>query len=381
MDAEAHLLETDLLVHEQLIYLKLGGYRSNFIISFYYRSTLHQMELKADENVIEIRPQSKFIVDLLISEFKQSGAIHLHPSIMEKVIGLSADYSDILKHILPIQFLGGNDKKLHYTGEVKDLYQHLCGLIVKHSTHIPFLNSNTMDDILFITLFSWGKAGEPVSKDENEIYLDELIELYLRLKRAKINFSTVQNGVNFDRLSENEKEALINNDEVKVEARMLGGINVNRLIYIPSEYPIAIKGEGKGSRDIILPQRLTSNLYSSIMDEIVQQHKRYKTKFYRMLCEDDFDSIRLEERTKARRIKSNVRLLYSLATHLNDYLDFPKPTLVATHKYRLIYSVLNALEFITSKSSEPEKYIRKLLHDNKPINYLNKQGEKQFYRS
>lgn len=348
------------------------------------------MEFNADKNVIEIRPRSKFVTDLLISEIKAKGAANLHPSIMEKVIGFSTDYSEILQIISPINFLGGNDKILQYNGRIKDLYQELCGLIVKHSTNIPFLNSDTMDDILFITLFSWRKASEPVVRDENEIYLDELIGLYLQLKQRKISLPNMEGGMDFNRLSEDEMETLINNDEVKVEGRMIGGININKLIYIPSEYPIAIKGDGKRSQDIILPARLTTSLYSVIMDEIVQQHKRYNTKFYRMLCDEDFDSIKLEGRTKARRIKSNVRLIYSLATHLIDYLDFISkepltPThnepIFTSHKYRLIYSVLNVLEFIKSKSSEPEKYIRKLLHDNKPSNYLKKQGDKQFYRN
>ncbi|WAC41078.1 hypothetical protein [Pedobacter sp. SL55] len=338
------------------------------------------MKLRAVDNIIEIRPNIEFANKLIAEELRQNKMYHrLHPSIRNAIGDVVIGKVLLQEKMLPLEFLGGNDKSLRYDGNILYLYNELSENVQKYSKCIPSLNTRTIDDILFITLFSWGTSIDPMAKDENEKYLEELITLYTQLKKRKVSVSL--ENIDFNQLPKDRQETIIYSDEVSVASRMVGGLNLNTLVHIPSEYSLVVKKDSEGDAEIFIPKRLSAKLYSMILEEIIEQHKAYDTKFYKRLSDRDFNLDELEDRTKPKALETNLRLLNVIAIQISNYLDQTnKFQLIAADKYRFIFSLLKTLNFIEKAKSQPEKYISKLLDDHKPEKYASKQGEKQFYR-
>lgn len=350
------------------------------------------MELKAEDNIIEIRPETQFANKLISEELQDSQTYYrIHPTIREVIGDVLVGDAVVNQQMPPFRFMGGNDKFLQYDGDITELYNELTNIVEKHKQYIPSLNLQSIDSLLFASMFSWGELSERHGDDNKLSYLDELIGLYLSLRKKKVVIGndaaqllekeSITKG--FDRLPTDIQEQLISDGDVKAEARHVGGLGVNKFVYIPSDMDIVI-ADRNGGQGIVIPERLSNKIYSLLLKEIVEEHKRNDTTFYKKLCNDDFNGIELESRSTFRRSKKNVKLLTQVILLMDSYIvQSNRFETVKKHRYVLIYDILQALRYIDYNHPTREdkySYIRTVVRDNKPENLAKSYGEKQLFR-
>lgn len=349
------------------------------------------MVLKEEDNFIEITPNIEYANTLISDELARGNTYErIHPTISDRLGSFIIGEVKVTNNNLPFKFMGGNDKSLHYDGKLTELYSELCDVAEKHKQYIPSLNQQTIDNLLFSTLFSWGEFSERLGNDNKLSYLDELIGLYLNIKKKKVligkEASQLLDAENrskgFDRVSEYTKEHLILDGYVRAEARHVGGLGVNKLVYIASDMDIVI-ADRNGGKDIVIPERLSSKIYSLILKEIVEEHAKNNTAFYTKLSTDDFNAIELESRSTFRRSKKNIKLLNHLILLMDNYItQYNTFEVVKKHRYVLIYDVLKALRYIEYNHPTREdkySYIRTVVRDSNPNKRSKTYGEKQLY--
>ncbi|WP_316818864.1 hypothetical protein [Pedobacter nyackensis] len=350
------------------------------------------MKLKADDNIIEIRPDLEFANQLIVDELQRKSLYHrLHPTITDVIGDIVVGEIKIDESSEPFRFMGGNDRVLHYNGKITELYNELCNIVEKHKQYIPSLNLQSVDSLLFTTLFSWSESSERHGNNNKLSYLDELIGLYLSLKKKKVVMGKEaaqlldekSRAMGFDRLTTDTQEQLIGDNNVKAEARHVGGLGVNKLVYIPSDMDIII-ADRSGREGIVVPERISNKIYKLILKEIVEEHQRNDTTFYIKLCTDDFSSIELESRSMFRRSKKNVKLLNYLILLMDRCIvQSNRFEIIKKHRYVLIYDILRALRYIDYNHPTREDkytYIRTTVRDNTQENLAKSYGEKQLYR-
>lgn len=349
------------------------------------------MVLKEEDNIIEITPNLEYGNKLISDELARRNTYErIHPTISDQLGSFIIREVKITNSNLPFRFMGGNDKSLHYDGEITELYNDLYGVVEKHKQYIPSLNLQTIDNLLFATLFSWGEFSERHGNDNKLSYLDELIGLYLNIKKKKVLIGKEASQLldeedrikGFDRLSSDTKEHLIVDGYVKAEPRHVGGLGVNKLIYIPSDMDIVIV-DRNGGEDIVIPEGLSNKIYSVVLKEIIEEHERNGTKFYTRLTKDDVNDIELESRSTFRRSKKNIKLLNYLILLMDSYItQYNSFEVVKKHRYVLIYDILKALRYIQYNHPTREdkySYIRTVVRDSNPTKRSKTYGEKQFY--
>lgn len=350
------------------------------------------MILREEKEIIEINPNIEFANRLISEEIKRGGSYaRIHPNISDKLGSFVLGKIELTSDHLPLDFTGGNDRYYAFDGELKDLYADIVEVVKKHSQYITSIDNETIDNLLFATLFSWGESSERHDNDNSLSYLDELIKLYLRLKKGKVvignraasSLSIENRARGFDKLSNDIQEILIDDELVKAEARNVGGIGVNKLIYIPSDMNIVIEGRNN-KENIVLPSRISSKVYKLILNEIISEHESNDTNFYKKLYSEDFDAINLERTITFRRSKKNIKLLNYLILLMDSYIvESNQFRIIKKHRYVLIYDILKALSFFKHYHANREDkytYIRTIIRDNKPENLRKTYGEKQLFR-
>jgi len=349
------------------------------------------MKLNQEDNVIEITPNLEFANKLILEEIVRGNSYdRLHPTITDELGSIIVGEVKVSDDNLPFKFMGGNDNSLHYSGEITELYYELEALIDKHKQYIQSVTTQSIDNLLFATLFSWGEFSERQNNNNKLSYLDELIGLYLNLKKKKVSIGKEatqsldgeSRSKGFDNLSNDVKKNLISDGHVKAEAQHIGGLGVNKLVYIPSDMDIVI-ADRNGGDNIVIPERISNKIYKLILNEIFEEHKLNNTAFYTKLSKDDLDSIELESRSTFRRSKKNVKLLNYLILLMDSYIiQFNAFEVIKKHRYVLIYDILKALRYIDHHHPNREDkytYIRTVVKDSNPNKRPKTYGEKQFY--
>lgn len=349
------------------------------------------MVLKEEDNIIEITPNIEFANKLISDELARGNTYErIHPTISDQLGSFIIGEVKVTNSNLPFRFMGGNDKSLHYDGKLTELYNELCDVAEKHKQYIPSLNLQTIDNLLFATLFSWGEFSERQGNDNKLSYLDELIGLYLNIKKKKVLIGKEASQLldaedrrkAFDRIPEDTKEHLTVDGYVKAEARHVGGLGVNKLVYIPSDMDIVI-ADRNGGEDIVIPERLSNKIYSMLLKEIIEEHERNGTKFYTKVTKDDVNDIELESRSTFRRSKKNIKLLNHLILLMDSYITQSNTFEVTKkHRYVLIYDILKSLLYIEYNHPTREdkySYVRTVVRDCNPHKRSKTYGEKQLY--
>lgn len=349
------------------------------------------MVLNEADNIIDISPNIEFANKLISDELARGNTYErIHPTISDQLGSIIIGELKVTYNNLPFKFMGGNDKSLHYDGKLSELYNELRDVGEKHKQYIPSLNLQAIDNLLFATLFSWGEFSERQGNDNRLSYLDELIGLYLNIKKKKVLIGkeasllldAEDRSKGFDRISEDTKEHLIVDGYVKAEARHVGGLGVNKLTYIPSDMDIVI-ADRNGGENIVIPERLANKIYSMLLKEIIEEHQRNGTKFYTKLTKDDVNDIELESRSTFRKSKKNIKLLNHLILLMDIYItQYNTFEVVKKHRYVLIYDILKALKYIEYNHPTREdkySYIRTIVRDSDPTKRSKTYGEKQLY--
>lgn len=349
------------------------------------------MELRAEDNIIEIKPDIAFANKLIKEELQRNKMYHrLHPSIKDAFADFILGEIVVDESMLPFKFFGGNDKNLVYSGNITVLYNELVDTIRRNQQYIQSLTVQSIDNLLFATLFSWGEYSERRGTESKLSYLDQLIELYANIKKNQVrlgddalNYLDDQN-TEFDTLPTPLKEKLIDNNIAEVEGWNIGGLK-DKLIYIPSHMDIIIANETDG-KGIVIPHRLSKEVYKLILREIVKEHERNDTKFYKKLCDEDISIKEMENRSPFRHESKNIQLLNRLIIMMDNWLVESNQFRIAKRSRQvLIYDILKSLHYIADKHKhstreQKDSYIKTIIRDNKPEALAKSRGEQQLFR-
>ena len=349
------------------------------------------MELKEDSTIIKIFPNKAFASKIILEQRKKGGYSIEHFFDLGLKEGIYE--SNDLSHLVESFDFAGISGKEFKTYEEANAFKTKLEAIVTKSLE-DGLNMGNIDNILFILYLHANFTMDVESIKMRYKYLDELITLYVELKQKTISIKNssltekeklLLERKNFDNLEEEERLQFISSQAVKINARMLG--TDNKLLYVPDDFNIVLK-RTNCDEDITVPERLASQFRFLMLQEIVQQHEKYNTKFYRFLLEDNQDLSQLMTRSKysdKRKYKNTVLadLILEIEKYLNEYNN--GNSVYKKTKYEFIFRILNLVGLLNSEGFDKNQKIEDILIDSSldPDNKRNRdrnRGKTQYFK-
>lgn len=307
------------------------------------------MQILKDKPAIIIKPNKELVVKLVNELSETMGTFVL---------------DDIIKEELANNSLNNEEPSFTYTGlytnpfttqaVALDFKEAIEQLVIKTNASPDAINIKHIDDVLFITLlyFSYSGIGRSISNEE--IYLHELADVYVRLSnrnRTPVNedsiwiqdvFTGIESKVRRSSLTEAE---LLNNDGYNAYSHIIHPTK-QRIQHIPNDGKIVIQPVHANDKPIELPRRLAKHLTETMLRYIIKKHKEANTDFYNELSNRDIGLHEWEKRTKPRLYSRDNKVLSKLIIQLDRYLRVTNKLSKKAQRQVFIYDLLAVLKLI-----------------------------------
>lgn len=324
------------------------------------------MELIKDKPLLQITPTAQLRAYLIERTIQEKGTFYLNDAIVEELAYNSDAESFNFSGIYPNSFI--DNDAIIFKNKLEEL-------ISNSNSRFTHLKVKHVDDILFITFFYTGYSAEVYSRNQNAKYLDDLIDVFIDLLDSKhtpteSDYIWVQDG--FNGIETEVKKELFTEDELK----MNGGFNVysrmvppkNEIYHFANDRPVIVGKRQIDKGDIRLPARLSKMLNETIVKQIIDEHKRADTAFYKELTSGYIDTRQWRGRTKTRDYKRENKTLVKLIKEIDAYLLTNNKSSLLTDRRELTYDLLSLLKIMPTplKINRADKAlaIRTILKDN-----------------
>ncbi|WP_113652243.1 hypothetical protein [Pedobacter namyangjuensis] len=325
------------------------------------------MEQIKDTPILLIIPTAKLKNHLIHRTIQEKGTFYLDDAIIDE-LAHNADAEHFkFKGIYPNLFEGSEDASI-FKHNVEEL-------ISKSNSRSSYFKVKYIDDILFITYFYTSYLAEVSAKNQNDKYLDGLIDVFIDLLDSK-HTPTESNHVWIpDGLTGMEVEVskqIFNEDELKLNggfkiySRMVPPKNV--IYHFANDRPILVGKRHAGESEIQLSERLSRMLNETLIKHIIEEHERANTLFHKELTTGYIDTRKWRQRTKPRAYERKNKILAKLINEINAYLLAHNKSSLLTDRRELIYDLLALLKMMPKplKRGRANKAsaIRYILKDN-----------------
>jgi hypothetical protein len=325
------------------------------------------MELIKDKPLLRITPTAQLRAYLIEHTIQEKGTFYLNDAIVEELALDTQAESFKFAGIYPNMFAKAEDASI-FKSKLEEL-------INNRNSRFTHLNGKHIDDILFITYFYIGYSAEVYSNNQNAKYLDDLIDVFIDLLDSQqtptdsdhIWIPDGLTGIEIEVKKEqfNEDELRLNGG-FKVYSRMIPPKNV--IYHFANDRPILVGTRKADKSEIRLPERLSRMLNEIIITQVIDQHKRANTTFYKELARGYIDTWQWRQRTRARDYKRENKTLVKLINEIDAYLLTNNKSSLLTDRRELTYDLLALLKLLQTplkiNRSDKALAIRTIIKDN-----------------